>query len=446
MNPVRSAGLIVVVLVTTACATSPTSPPPSTAAASSTATAMPPRATPSATPPAPSDARTDEPSETTLSLPSGYAVTAAWKRVAGTPEFHGAAINDVVAAGPGFVAGGSIGGASGEPRRPAIWTSTDGLSWSLVPEGVAFTDRFPTYVGLPGVGGIVGMAVGNGRMVAVGVVGSGYGEGDMHAVFWTSVDGLTWTTSVAPSVAHAAALDVAFGSSGFVAVGVRCAGCVVAEGSTPPAGSISGAVWRSTDGVNWEFVGGQTFARWVPSVVVWSGNHYVGMGGDVASLAECSNCFGSGNGWFSSSDGSQWAVKKRPLDLPGPLVGSDEGAYFGNGVSVTDDGFHWRATGQTAPPDDSDLVLFLPSPTVRLAIGGLSIAGGATTAVAFLSSANGRTWQRELAIIPPVDRDRGDTLAAIASSGTTTVIVGWYGTGPGEDDTVLEGQVFTKGP
>ena len=123
-------------------------------------------------------------------------------------------LNDITAGGPGLVAVGSGSVPGEEPARTAaVWTSPDGETWTRVPHD-------PDVFGSGGMDGsafgdwsMEAVTVGGPGLVAVGH------DPDGPAV-WTSPDGLTWTL-VAPTQVQGDAkmLDVAAHGSGFVAIG-----------------------------------------------------------------------------------------------------------------------------------------------------------------------------------------------------------------------------------
>lgn len=134
-----------------------------------------------------------------------------WTRVPHDPDVFGSGIlywsmDAVAVGGPGLVAVGTAGEAD-NPWNPAVWTSPDGLSWTLVP---------PTE--LPGDEPMFDVVAGGPGLVAVG-----------GRSVWTSPDGLTWTIGPPPFSAHL--WSVTSVGSELVAVG--------------------SGVWTSVDGVTW---------------------------------------------------------------------------------------------------------------------------------------------------------------------------------------------------
>ena len=145
-----------------------------------------------------------------------------------SPAGMGANMTAITAGGPGYVA---VGRTHGEDADAAVWTSTDGLTWTRVPDD-------GTIFGGPGDQAI--QAVGAG---ATGLVAVGYDTNSVEvgAAVWTSPDGLSWTRIPATldtfGGVEVRTLDGVTGDgSGFVAVGA------VGSGS---------AIWESPDGTLW---------------------------------------------------------------------------------------------------------------------------------------------------------------------------------------------------
>ncbi len=114
---------------------------------------------------------------------------------------------DVTVGGPGLVAVGFNGNA---PGGAVVWTSIDGISWSLVrPDDTIYGE------------GMSAVTAGGPGLVAVGE-GSypGTGTGGFSPV-WTSTDGVTW--SRVPDVNNifdfTGMSDVIAGGPGLIAVG-----------------------------------------------------------------------------------------------------------------------------------------------------------------------------------------------------------------------------------
>lgn len=111
-----------------------------------------------------------------------------WSKVPYDPEdpvFGAGArwIYGVTVGGPGLVAVGMADGPDGEGGDAAVWTSVDGFTWSRVPHDEAL-------FGGPGHQEMTDVTAAGSGLVAVGVDESQ--DGEVSAV-WTSTDGLTWT-------------------------------------------------------------------------------------------------------------------------------------------------------------------------------------------------------------------------------------------------------------
>ena len=173
-----------------------------------------------------------------------------WSLLPGDSLPNAAQVFSVTGGGPGFVAVGIGYEEKVEhdytPVRPMVWTSPDGIDWSMVPGD---EDAF----GVPGFDGpMLHVTKGGPGLVAVGSAGWDsvtleVGEArfltrrvSRNAVVWTSPDGINWTRIPHdPEVFGdfgSGMSNVTVGGSGLVAVGEF-------EGSP--------AVWTSPDGITW---------------------------------------------------------------------------------------------------------------------------------------------------------------------------------------------------
>lgn len=171
-------------------------------------------------------------------------------------------ISGMASSGDRIVAVGSAGYGAGSPvpdatfdgdRFAAVWTSTDGITWTRLPHDET------VFGGLQdGVQSMAAVAATRSGFVAVGAAEEGE---DFDAAVWTSPDGLSWTR-----VAHDEAVfggdatggrrldqtmtDVVTAGTGLVAVGTETAGPEYPEDL---AGDDSdAAIWISSDGVTWQ--------------------------------------------------------------------------------------------------------------------------------------------------------------------------------------------------
>jgi photosystem II stability/assembly factor-like uncharacterized protein len=145
-------------------------------------------------------------------------------------------INDVVAGGDGFIAVGASPGGQFVPTA-AVWTSSDGQAWRVVtPAGEGYDDAEMKAVTPFGDGFVA--------------VGYDYEATSLMAA-WTSPDGITWARSPSPRGDEAAE----FGFMGADALTVAD-GRLYAVGTDFDAGRDEEstqipAIWSSVDGVTW---------------------------------------------------------------------------------------------------------------------------------------------------------------------------------------------------
>jgi len=193
-----------------------------------------------------------------------------WSKVAHDDTVFGRATGEqtdifrmtaVTTGGPGLVAVGGRGGGSDhaivsgawiEFPVAAVWTSTDGFTWSRVPHDPAVFGDWSTKHILPMTSAtMLDVTAGGPGLVAVGGVYRGVpGAGTSAA--WTSADGITW--SLATDQIEGSMSAVVAGGPGLVAVGSAV------ETPTPTPGSaeiVMAAVWTSIDGTNWTRVPSQ---------------------------------------------------------------------------------------------------------------------------------------------------------------------------------------------
>jgi hypothetical protein len=159
-------------------------------------------------------------------------------------------MNDVTAGGPGLVAIGNDGGGNNVSVNAAVWTSVDGTTWSRISHDETIFGGARMH----------SVTVGGPGLVAVGSTGIGGDNLDFreateadknfatNAAVWTSVDGITWSR-----VPHD---DAVFGGPGHQTMSkVIAAGPgLVAVGSDGTDDDADAAVWTSVDGITWSRV------------------------------------------------------------------------------------------------------------------------------------------------------------------------------------------------
>jgi len=152
-------------------------------------------------------------------------------------------MSSVTVGGPGLVAVGADG------QVAAVWTSTDGVTWTRAPHD---PEAFGTGKVPDSATEMEGVTAGGPGLVAVGSVDEGVEEQSRSAV-WTSVDGITWTRvphdeAIFGRVGIQGMASVTSGGPGLVAVGID------EPNSTEAMGGARAAVWTSPDGVTWSRV------------------------------------------------------------------------------------------------------------------------------------------------------------------------------------------------
>jgi hypothetical protein len=222
--------------------------------------------------------------------------------VFGESETQNSAMMDVIETGGGLVAIGrfeywtidEVGVEAGVTVHPAVWNSTDGVSWERSWEGEGSDVELSVFSDVH-----VGMYAVTGGVDGLVAVGSILGDNDDPiAAVWTSPDGRAWERIDATSAAFNSGtimLDVTWGPGGFVAVGTE--------------GGTEAAVWRSPDGRAWERIDTavQPFdTTGSLSSVAALGSGFVALG---PHLFLGPGLFEGEEGWvtlWASADGSNW--------------------------------------------------------------------------------------------------------------------------------------------
>ncbi len=230
--------------------------------------------------------------------------------------------------------------------RIDLRSSVDGADWVAADhiDAGTFEETAPLD-SIPGTyGRIRQIAFGNGMYVAVGDVRDHEGEfySNPRAAVWTSADALTWTRlpdndEVFAGPWHQEMWDVAFGDSGFVAVGST-------DGDQ--GGSSAGAIWHSLDGFTWTRVAQDEglFGEQTPDE--WRGLWSVAYGDGVYVA------IGTGPRVLTSEDGLTWSL------MPSDEISVEAGlidVVFGDGSFVLV-GNDW-----TPPEDDGDVWVYVPA-------------------------------------------------------------------------------------
>jgi hypothetical protein len=148
------------------------------------------------------------------------------------PGLEPGGMNAIARTEAGFVAGGVDG------RRPALWSSPDGSSWSRAAVApIPDPDADPSFSA-----SIVALATDDGTIVCI-ATSIGLGPGGAPVVLaWWSADGLAWQSAAIPDATPVIAEGVAHTPTGFVATGRAWSGA---------AGRYVVAAWTSHDGQDW---------------------------------------------------------------------------------------------------------------------------------------------------------------------------------------------------
>jgi len=349
--------------------------------------------------------------EPTPTASTPFAATSGWSRVPSDQigqRFGYQEMLSVTAGGPGLVAVGIEGGTNlAGARNGAVWTSSDGITWTSVPLDEA------TFGG-EGWRRIADVTAGGPGLVAVGSAGDGIWDWDSpdldrDAAVWTSVDGLTWSRVPFNEEVFggAAMLSVTVGGPGLVAVG--------GEGQYNHEigrfGSFDAVVWTSVDGTAWsrvsdvESVFGGNGGQELWSVTA-GGPGLVAVGADRPASAEGQDPRGGNAAVWTSEDGFVWS--KVPFD---------ESAFGGDG---------WRRMMDVTAGGPGLVAVGLESTL----LGGRPVDADVDPAV--WTSVDGFTWSR----VPDEQVDGivehgHQTMTSVAVAGPGLVAVGETSGGAG---------------
>ena len=242
------------------------------------------------------------------------------------------AMLDVTMGGPGLVAVGST--LSGDSDAAAVWTSSDGVTWSRVPHDEAV-------LGGPDVQAMWSVTVGGPGLVAVGWDGLGV---DYDAAVWTSPDGVTWSRvphneAVFGGPDVQAMWSVTVGGPGLVAVGWDGLGA-----------DYDAAVWTSPDGIIWSRVSDDEAGFDGPGLQALFGVTAGGPGVVAVGSAE------------SGDDDDDAAVWTSPDGITWSRVADDKAVFGGTGaqqmVRVTVGGPGLVAVGSAESGDDDNAAVW----------------------------------------------------------------------------------------
>ena len=324
-----------------------------------------------------------------------------WRRL---PHLGPGEIRDVAAGGPGFVAVGRDDSGEG---GAAAWTSTDGETWTRAPDSPAFR-----------LGAMETVSRGGPGLVAAGWIYRPEAPPDRAkiAAFWTSRDGVTWER--AP---HNADLeiggDVIDGWNNGVRTIVAGGPGLIAVGAT----DRGGAVWTSTDGVDWRLAA--RLDDGVPADVVAGGPGFVAVG----STGE--------EGWqpqaraWASQDGLAWERVQPDLDGPAltAVTARADGGLVavgaGPGMWTSADGIKWAWAPDQPALDEGSASDVAASAAGIVAVGSRPCPDGQRICPTAWLSSGGLAWIQAPATPNPAE----GSMNGVVARERVFIALGWTG-------------------
>ena len=279
-----------------------------------------------------------------------------------TPQRPGDQLLVLTSTAQGYLAAG-VTPASGGGTQAVIWTSKDGLTWQR---------KTAAQLGLTALGaaaqGIVYATARGDDTVISGGVASG---GTTVSAAWLSTDGgSAWQAVTIPANhrADASISGLGFDGSGLIAV---------RPGQAAPGGS-DGVVYFSPNGQAWQYAGTIDAAGgWSPSVVKGSGNGFVVTGQTSAGQIVAYTSSGTGGTWQPSGslgEASAESVQSATVGTGGTVIAV--GATAGRIKQPV-----FLAAGQAGTIRPVSLTAISGGVVPELAVNGLAVADGEQVAV-----------------------------------------------------------------
>jgi hypothetical protein len=225
-----------------------------------------------------------------------------------------------------WVIGGrvEIGGSSGNGLKNDVWSSADGINWTLVTPSADFGPRSD-----------MGVAVFDNRLWVI----AGGEEGNLKNDVWSSSDGMNWTqvTADAPFSPRYGKGVAVFDNKLWMIGGVSDS-----EYTDPATGYTylneggSKDVWSSQDGKTWTLVNADApFAfQEFPSVIVFDNKIWILGGGlwETMPMVTKNPPPHATNGVWSSKDGVNWTPENKTVGFSPRFLSG--GTVFQNGIWV----------------------------------------------------------------------------------------------------------------
>src|SRR5580704_5201950 len=235
-----------------------------------------------------------------------------------SPQLPGDQVLVLTNTAQGFLAAGEAATAGGGTQA-VIWTSRDGLTWQR---------KTAAQLGLTALGGtaqgiVYAAAHGPDTVISGGVAGGG----NVSAAWLSTDGGSTWTTVTIPADhgAGASVSGLGFDGSGLVAVRPG-------QGAN---GGPDGVAYFSPNGHDWQYAGTVDAAGgWSPNVVKGSTNGFVVTGETTAGQIVAYTSTGTGGTWLptgSLGDASAESVESATVGAGGVViaVGATSGGTLG---------------------------------------------------------------------------------------------------------------------
>ena len=274
----------------------------------------------------------------------------------------------------GFLAAGvAAASGGGNTTQAVIWASQNGLTWQR---------KTATQVGLTALGGtaegiVYGTSRGNDTVISGGVTGTA------ASAAWLSTDGGSTWTAVPIRADHGAGASISglgFDGSGLIAV----------RPGQASSGGPDGVAYFSTNGQNWQYAGtidaDPGTGGWKPNVVKGSDNGFVVTGTTTAGQNVAYSSSGAGTTWQPTGSLGQTAAE------------SVESATVGAGGTVIAVGFFFSSSSSSSGGTAGKQPVFVTASRTgavrpvsltaiaggvvpELAVNGLASAGGEQIAV-----------------------------------------------------------------